>query len=186
MRNNSYNDDRYDRRSRRGQDRFESDYRTRNDWDDNRSSYFGGRDRMDMDEDRDGYGERYGYRNNSMGRGWSDSDRSTSGNRWNDDYRYSSRMNGNRYDDDDDNFSRRSSEYGRYGSTGRGWFGDYEGHSDAAERGWDNRRSERGSDSRDRYREDDDRRSGSGRGRGWFGESSRHSSASERGWDNRR
>jgi general stress protein YciG len=73
---------------------------------------------------------------------------------------------------------------------GRGWSGDSEGHSEAAERGWENRRG----GSQSNYDNDYDRdyeyesegRSGRGRGRGWSGDSQGHSEAAERGWENRR
>jgi hypothetical protein len=60
-----------------------------------------------------------------------------------------------RYEDDDD----------RRGGRGHGgWFGDPEGHSAAARRGWENT---------------DHGRSG------WFGDPEGHSEASRRGWDER-
>jgi hypothetical protein len=121
------------------------------------------------DRDRDDYGRFTG----------DDDDRgrrrvSRSGDRDEDDYRGRSR----RSDDDD----------------GRGWYGDREGHSEAARRGWEERqgsgrsRSSRYDDDDDRRRgrnsryEDDDRRSS--RGGGWFGDPEGHSEASRRGWDN--
>lgn len=85
-----------------------------------------------------------------------------------------------------------------------GWSGDSEEHSEAAERGWENRRggSQRGnydydddrSYGRNNRREDydndynrdyesDDRRGSSGRG--WYGDSESHSEAAEKGWENR-
>lgn len=59
----------------------------------------------------------------------------------------------------------RSESSGRGGSDSRhgGWFGDSEGHSEAARRGWDNPSH---GDS------------------GWFGDSEGHSEASRRGWRN--
>jgi hypothetical protein len=79
-----------------------------------------------------------------------------------------------------------------------GWFGDSEGHSEAARRGWEERGSSRGSrSSRD---DDDDRGMSSRRGGmssrssrddddrghgGWFGDSEGHSEAARRGWDER-
>src|SRR4051812_23883265 len=99
---------------------------------------------------------------------WRDDDRSR---------RYSSR------DDDDRRSSRsrssRDDDNGRGQGRG-GWFGDSEGHSEAARRGWreddngyrgrssrddDDYRS-RSSQSRSRYQDDDDDRRGRGRG-GW-------------------
>ena len=103
-----------------------------------------------------------------------------------------------RYDDDDD---RRSSRGGGNGGRG-GWFGDSEGHAEAARRGWEERSGGRSgggngggggrSSSRSRDDDDDDRRSsrggGSGGGRGhggWFGDSEGHSRAARRGWEDR-
>jgi hemerythrin HHE cation binding domain-containing protein len=100
-----------------------------------------------------------------------------------------------RYDDDD---------YRRGGrGHGGGWYGDPEGHSEAAQRGWDerggsrsryrdddeDRRYARSRDdegrfvsSRSRYDDDDDddRRSGRGHG-GWYGDPEGHSQAARRG-----
>jgi hypothetical protein len=98
---------------------------------------------------------------------------------------------------DDDRGDARSRGYGRrdddsddrrgYSSRGRGhggWYGDPEGHSDASQRGWE----ERGSRSARRYADDDDGRRGSsgspGHG-GWFGDPAGHSEAAERGWEHR-
>lgn len=96
------------------------------------------------------------------------------------------------YRDEDDRGYRSGSRYederGR-SSGGRGqggWFGDSEGHSQAAREGWEDRN--RGG-SRSRGRDDDDERggrsSGGGRG-GWFGDSEGHAEAARRGWDDRR
>jgi hypothetical protein len=85
-------------------------------------------------------------------------------------------------DDDDDRRSYSSRGRSRYededddrGGRGRGrggWFGDSEGHSQAAR--------QRGGGGRS-MRDDDD---GRGRGRGgWFGDSEGHSEASRRGWE---
>jgi hypothetical protein len=93
-----------------------------------------------------------------------------------DDRRYRSR----RRDDDDDRGRGRG-----------GWFGDSEGHSQAARERW----GERGPSSRYRDDDDDDRRSrgrrddddddrGRGRG-GWFGDSEGHSRAARERWDER-
>ncbi|WP_323717949.1 hypothetical protein [Paracoccus aminovorans] len=168
----------------------------------------GSRSRYDDDRDRD-----------SRGRFTSDRD----------DDRYASRGRSSRRDDDDDRryaSSRRDDDDRRsYSSRGRdddysrdrsqgGWFGDSEGHAEAARRGWDHRRdddddrySSRGRSSRRdddddrRYassrRDDDDRRSYSSRDRdddysrdrgqgGWFGDSRGHAEAARRGWDHRR
>jgi len=93
--------------------------------------------------------------------------------------------------DDDDDRSGRSSR----GRGQGGWFGDSEGHSEAAERGWEGRESSRGGYSSRSSRDDDDDRGGrssrssSGRGGqghgGWFGDSEGHSEAAERGWEGR-
>ena len=121
-----------------------------------------------------------------------------------DDRRYSSRssQSGGRYDNDDDD--RRSSRSGGGRGQGHGgWFGDADGHSQAAQRGWQDRgssRSVRGQDDdgddrrssnrsmRSRSDDDDDRRSSSGGGQGhggWFGDSRGHSQAAKRGWQHR-
>jgi hypothetical protein len=61
---------------------------------------------------------------------------------------------------DDDDYDRG----GRGGGRGQGgWFGDPEGHAEAARRGWDERD---GGGSRSRGRDDDDDRGGRGGGRG--------------------
>ncbi|MBV9569667.1 MAG: hemerythrin domain-containing protein [Alphaproteobacteria bacterium] len=112
--------------------------------------------------------------------------------------RSSSSRGGSRSRRDDDDDDRRGSRGGRGGGGGGGggrgqggWFGDSEGHSEAAERGWESRSSSRGgSSSRGRRDDDDDDRRGSrgggGRGQGgWFGDSRGHSEASRRGWENR-
>jgi hypothetical protein len=140
-----------------------------------------------------------------------------------DDERGSYRGRSSRYDRDDDDDGRRRSargrerdEQGRFmsedddrsnggrSSRGRGhggWFGDPEGHSEAAERGWEERGSRRMSRDDDDYRsrssarggsyrrsrddDDDYRRSSHDRGQGgWFGDSEGHSEASRRGWRN--
>ena len=77
-----------------------------------------------------------------------------------------------------------------------GWFGDSEGHSEAARRGWDDRDDDRGGRSGGGRSRDDDRSSRSSRGRddddgrgrgrgGWFGDSEGHSEAARRGWEDR-
>ena len=113
-----------------------------------------------------------------------------------------------RFMSDDDNGRGRSYASGN-GGRGRGrdnggWFGDPEGHSEAARRGWDERES--GSRARTYRDDDDDRRyrsrarddgddrgggsrsSGGGRGGhgGWSGDPEGHSEAARRGWENRR
>lgn len=143
------------------------------------------------------FGDREGH-SQAAQRGWDrrqeEDDRGSSSrarsSRYDDDRRSSS----SRYDDDDRGYSR---DHGQ-----GGWFGDREGHSQAAQRGWDRRHEEddRGSSSRARSsRYDDDRRSSSGRyadddrgyardhGQGgWFGDPEGHSEAAQRGWDHRR
>ena len=189
-------DDRYSSRgrsSRRDDDDRDRDSRGRftSDRDDDRYS---SRGRSSRDDDRD---------RDSRGRFTSDRD---------DDRRYAASR---RDDDDRRSYSRgRDDDYSRDRGQG-GWFGDSEGHAEAARRGWDHRRdddddrsSSRGRSSRDdddRDRDsrgrftsdrDDDRRSYS-RGRdddysrdrgqgGWFGYSRGHAEAARRGWDNRR
>jgi hypothetical protein len=131
-------------------------------------------------------------------RGWDERDSSRS--RHDDDYddRRHSRGSSRADDDEDD---RRSSRSGGRGHGG--WFGDPEGHSQAAQRGWEERGSSssrrdnddhRRSMSRSRSRSDDDdedrRSSSSSRGRsqghgGWFGDSRGHAEAARRGWQNR-
>ena len=111
-----------------------------------------------------------------------------------------------RQDDDDRRYSSRRDDYNYGNDYGRdrgqgGWFGDRQGHSEAAYRGWEHRRhddddrhSARGyDDDRGRgSRYDDDRgysRDGYSRDRGqggWFGDREGHAEASRRGWDNRR
>lgn len=144
----------------------------------------GGRERDEQGRftDEDDRGRSYGGRNGGQ-------ERDTRG-RFageDDDRGYRSR---DRYDADD---HRRSS-----GSRGEGgWFGDFEGHSEASRRGWDERggshgrathRDEQDRDYRSRGRDDHDDRSRSSGGRGqsgWYGDSEGHSEASRRGWDHR-
>ena len=94
--------------------------------------------------------------------------------------------------DDDDRDERRSSSGGsrsrgrdddddRGGQgRGRGWYGDSEGHSQAARRRSEDDDDYRGS--RPRGRDDDDERGGRGRG-GWFGDPEGHAEAARRRWD---
>ncbi|WIM11814.1 hemerythrin domain-containing protein [Enhydrobacter sp.] len=100
-----------------------------------------------------------------------------------------------RFMSDEDDRSYRGGRYGqseRGGYRGHGgWYGDPEGHSEAARERWgesrrggrhdyEDRRSGRG-----RYDEDyDDRRSG--RHGGWYGDPRGHTAASHRGWEERR
>jgi hypothetical protein len=126
--------------------------------------------RSDDDDGRGWYGDSEGHSEASR-RGWEErqgSSRSRGRSEDYDDDRRSSRSS-SRYEDDD----RRSSRGGRDddddrrgGSRGRGrggWFGDSEGHSEAAREGWDN--PDHGPS-------------------GWYGDSRGHSEASRRGWDN--
>jgi hypothetical protein len=90
--------------------------------------------------------------------------------------------------DRDDDYDRRDYRRDRDDDDRRGWYGDSRGHSEAARRGWEERRGEAsrdydndrrgGSRGRSDYNYDDDRR---GHG-GWFGDSEGHSEASRRGW----
>jgi hypothetical protein len=112
----------------------------------------------------------------------------------------SSRSRYERHDDGDNE---------RRGSRGHGgWYGDPEGHSEASQRGWDERSGSRGryrdddddrrrhmpardeegrftSSRSSRYNDDDDDRRGSRGHGGWYGDPEGHSEASQRGWDER-
>ncbi len=94
---------------------------------------------------------------------------------------------------------------------GRGWYGDSQGHSEAAREGWEHRggggsrggmqgrggggrdddddrggsRGGRGGSNYSRGSNDDDDRGGNGEGRGWYGDSQGHSEAASEGWRNR-
>lgn len=161
--------------------------------------------RYEDDEDRGGRGgqgggqDRGGWFGDSRGhseaarRGWDDPDERGS----------VDRSGGGRGGRDDDN-DRGGRGRGGHG----GWFGDPEGHSEAARRGWEDRddddrgrgRSSRGRDddddddrgrersSRGRNEDDDDDDRGRDRGqenRGWFGDSRGHAEAARRGWSDR-
>ena len=136
----------------------------------------------DDNDDRRSYGGR-----NSNSRDRDDQGRFTS----DDDYRggrgMQSDRSSSRYDGDDED--RRSSRSGR--SQGQGWHGDSEGHSEAAQRGWESRGSSQGGRQSGRSDDDDHRssRGSSSRGSegqgGWFGDSRGHSEAARRGWRNR-
>ena len=113
------------------------------------------------DRERDSRGRFMSDRDDDRGRsrGGRDDDRgySRSSRSYDDDRRSSSR----RYDDDDRSYSRDRGQ--------GGWFGDSEGHAEAARRGWDHRRDDdddrdygRGRSSR-RDDDDDDRRYSRGR-----------------------
>jgi len=167
----------------------------------------------DDDDDRSGrgrgwYGDSEGHReaarrrfeddddgrrgSRSRGRDDDDDDRrgSRSRGRDDDDDRRRSRAR----DDDDDRGSRSRSrdddDDDRGGRSRGGWFGDSEGHAEAARGRWEGEGG-RSSRSRSRDDDDDDRRSRS-RGRsdeghgGWFGDSRGHAQAARRGWENRR
>lgn len=118
----------------------------------------------------------------------------------------SSRGRGSRYEDDDDRGGHGHSHGEGRGGHG-GWFGDPEGHADAARRGWGDRDDDdrgrsrsrddddhddhsRGRSSRGRDDENDDR-GGRGQGsrgsdnRGWHGDSRGHAEAARRGWSDR-
>jgi hemerythrin superfamily protein len=157
------------------------------DYDDERSSSRGrySSSRGDDDDDRSSrgrsgqggwFGDPEGHSEASR-RGWEERGGGRGGG-------YSSRGGGGRdYDDDRSSSSRGGSRGGGHG----GWFGDPEGHSRAAEEGWENRGGGR------RSRSDDDdggsrssRGGSSGRGHGgWFGDPEGHSRASEEGWEHR-
>ncbi len=197
-------DDR-DGRSSRGSDRERDEYgRFVSDDDYHRSSRGGSSRGSGNDRERDEYGrfmsdddDRRSSSRGNGGRG-----RSSDNDRGRDEY-------GRFMSDDDDR--RSSSSHGRGDDRGQGWFGDREGHAEAARRGWERRddddhrsysssRSSGGRGSNDRERDaygrfmsddDDDRRSSS-RGRGddrgqggWFGDREGHAEAARRGWENR-
>lgn len=143
--------------------------------------------RRRFEDDDDG---RRGSR--SRGRDDDDDDRRGSQSRSRDDDDDRRRSRGR--DDDDDRGSRsrtRDDDDDDRGGRGRGgWFGDSEGHAEAARRRWENEGG-RSSRSRGRDDDDDDRRSrsrgGSDEGHGgWFGDSRRHAQAARRGWESRR
>ncbi|MBV9290445.1 MAG: hypothetical protein JO288_21950 [Hyphomicrobiales bacterium] len=152
------------------------------------------------DEDED-----YGRRSQSRGRGY-DQDEG---------YGQRSMSRGREYDEDED-YGRRSMSPGRdYDEDERhsrrgegrghgGWFGDPEGHSEAARRGWEHghegnyraRSSRYDEDDRryesrrsSRYEDEDDERGSRGRDRGhggWSGDPEGHSQAARKGWEHRR
>ena len=166
-RSDSRGRDEDDDRGRRGYEERASYARSRQDDDDDR------RYRSMRDRGHGGwFGDSEGHSEASR-RGW---DERESGARYrdDDDRRYASRGR-----DDDDYRSSRGQG---------GWFGDSEGHSEAARRGWDERGGSGYSRSRSRDDDDRDRRSSGGRGGhgGWFGDSEGHSEASRRGWNDRR
>jgi hypothetical protein len=153
----------------------------------------------DYDEERSGGRGRYSSRDrdddersssSDRGRGWygdpqGHSEASERG--WEGRSGASRRGGSYRGRDEDDDRSRGGA--GR-GSGHGGWFGDPEGHSRAAEEGWEQRGSGeyRRSSSRD---EDDGNGYRSSRGSrggghgGWFGDPEGHSRAAEEGWEHR-
>jgi hypothetical protein len=164
--------------SRRGSSRYDDD--------DNDRGRGGGRDRG-----RGGwFGDPEGHAEAARQR-WEDDDRGS---------RSSPSRSSSRYENDEDRGSRSSSSRSssryesdddRSGGRGRGrggWFGDSEGHGEAARQRWeddDDRGGRRNAGSRTSSRsEDDDDGRGRGRG-GWFGDSEGHSRASRRGWRDR-
>ncbi len=177
-------------RERDSQGRFVSD-------DDRR---YGSQSRRRDEDDRGGRG--YGRYDDDSRRG-SDGRFTSSRDRDYDDDRRGRSASRSRDDDDRRYASSRSDEgYSRDRGQG-GWFGDAEGHAEAARRGWDDRRSsdrdyddDRRGRSASRSRDDDDRRYGSSRSDegysrdrgqgGWFGDAEGHAEAARRGWDDRR
>lgn len=169
------NDDNYRGRSGSGQYRDRDDQgRFTSDDSGSRSSSSRSSGRYDDDDDRGGYSSRGGQSRDSEGRYRSSgsSDRSRS----------------NRSNDDDREY--RSGGRGQGGQGHGGWFGDSQGHSEAAREGWEHRGGSQRSSSR--YDNDDDNRnsrsSGRGQGQGhggWFGDPEGHSRASREGWRNR-
>jgi hemerythrin superfamily protein len=163
----------------------------------------GGRSSYRDDERSGGYqsrggGSRYQEEDNRSYGGGGERGRSS----WNDDQRqdrggYENRGGGmegrerGRYENSDD-YSRGAQD-GRGG--GRGWFGDSEGHSRAAEQRWEDRGGGgHGRSSRDDDQDDRGSRGGrqgsqggqNGQGQGgWFGDSRGHADAARRGWQNR-
>lgn len=195
---------------RDGRGRFVSD-----DHDGGGRGSYGGRGASRYDDDRDNRDRDSRGRftsDHDQGRGRSsdrDDDRRYGQGR--DDDRGGAYSRQSRHDDDRRSYSSGRDDDDRDRGQG-GWFGDSQGHAEAARRGWDNRRddddnrgysSRGGSSGRDddrggysrQSRYDDDRRS-SGRDRydddrdrgqqGWFGDSQGHAEAARRGWDNRR
>ncbi len=153
---------------------------------------YGGRyadDERYGDSRRYGGDDRYGRDRDERGRFTSDDDRRYERDR--DERGRFTSEDDRRYERDRDERGRfMSDDDDRYGNgRGRGhggWYGDSEGHSQAARsRGDDDRRY----GSRSRYDDDDDRyRSTGGHGGhgGWFGDPRGHAEASRRGWQHRR
>lgn len=127
------------------------------------------------------FGDREGHREaareGSRGRGASYDDDRRYGRSDRDD---DDRRGRGRSDDYDDRDMRARDDDDRQDR--RGWFGDREGHAEAAREGWRTRRHDDDDDGRSRGRDDDrDERSG-----GWFGDARGHAEAARRGWQNRR
>lgn len=135
-------------------------------------------------EGRGWYGDSEGH-SRAAERGWEERGGGSSRSRYSEDDEGGRSSSRSRSQDDDD----RGRGHG-------GWFGDLEGHSRAAERGWeerggyrsrssdddDDRRGSSRSSSSSRSRSDDDDDRGRG---GWFGDPRGHSQAARRGWRNR-
>lgn len=117
---------------------------------------------------RGGYNEHdYDYSNRSnRGGNYSSSDNGRGWEHRQEDSRYDrgNYNNGNRYndyDDDDYGYNSRGSNRNNSDDNSRGWFGDSQGHAEAAERGWEHRHGGSGSNrgnynSRNRYNDYDD------------------------------
>jgi hypothetical protein len=196
--------------------------RSRYDDDDDRLIYRS-RSRDDDDDDRRGSRraqEERSYASRARGRDEDDDDRDRMGRRrggwfgdpeghaeaaregWEERRGYSSRSRSMREDDDDDRRYRSRSrdeddDRDRLGRRRGGWFGDPEGHAEAAREGWEDRRGYSGSRSmreddddrryRSRSRDEDDDRDRLGRRRGgWFGDPEAHAEAAREGWEERR
>lgn len=152
-------------------------------------------------------------RGGGQGQGWHGDPRghSEAARRGWDEREQSGSSRGGRGYDDDNRRSGSSRGGGMRGEGQGGWFGDPQGHSEAARRGWQHRDDDdRGGRSRSGYQDDDDDRGyyrsrhddeddrryrsrsqqdddDGGRERGgWFGDPRGHSEAARRGWDNRR
>ena len=163
----------------------------------------------DDDDGRGWYGDPRGHAEASR-RGWEERSFSSR----DDDDRHGGHSRGR---DEEGRFTSRGGrdddDYRRSAGRGHGgWFGDSEGHSEAARRGYDERSGasrgrgypdddddgrhggyrSRGRDEEGRFtsrggRDEDDDRRGSGRGHGgWFGDPEGHSEAARRGWEDRR
>jgi hypothetical protein len=179
-----------------------------------------GSSRYDDDDDRGGGRGRGGWFGDPEGHAeaarerWEDDDRggrsgrSRSSSRYDEDNRggrSSQSLSSRRYDEDDNGGgrsagSRASSrdddddDRGGRGQSRGGWFGDPEGHAEAARQRWeDDDRGGRSSRSRAGGRYDEDERGGRGRsgssgqssGQGWYGDSEGHARAARRGWRDR-